>query len=106
MREWVTVTEYVPEGDKVVCWSVTDRSNPTHTTYSFYWALRSPLTGWWFLVPASGDVSRHERLRFARRAALGGNGRRTGGHSEVTHVRLVPRLSAPHHRLITSGQAA
>jgi hypothetical protein len=49
-------------------------------------AYRSPLTGGWLVVRANGVSFRVERLRDARRAVLGGNGRRYGGHTEVTGV--------------------
>jgi len=48
-------------------------------------AFRSPLTGGW-LVDLGSVSLRVPRLKDARRAALGGNGRRYGGHTGVAHV--------------------
>lgn len=51
-------------------------------------AYLSPLTGGWLV--ARPDASfRVARLKDARRAALGGNGRRYGGHTEVSSVLVI-----------------
>jgi hypothetical protein len=50
-------------------------------------AVRSPLTGAWLVQTEDTYASwRVPSLLDARRSALGGNGRLTGGHSEVTRV--------------------
>jgi len=48
-------------------------------------AYRSPLTGGWLVLRPDASF-RVDRLRDARRAVLGGNGRRYGGHTEVAGV--------------------
>lgn len=104
-QEWRTVTEYVPFGDRLVVWSIEDRTVPGQPVYEQFHACRSPLTGWWFTVLADGSGARFPRLRDVRRALFGGNGQRVGGHSEIAHVRNVPRYGHQLHRhVITGGQ--
>ena len=104
MRNWRTVTEYVPMGDRLVVWSVEDRTIPGASEIAHHYAGKSPLTGWWFVRMADGACERHPTLIRARRRVLGGNGFRAAANSEVTDIRNVPRYTAQQHRNIVTVQ--
>jgi hypothetical protein len=83
------VVEYSGKG--VTLWRVTGPGR----LFGCVLAVRSPLTGAW-LVQANATGADYIRswrvstLVEARRSALAGNGRLTGGHSEVTRVESEP----------------
>jgi hypothetical protein len=83
------VTEYVYRTSRVnaVVWLVRVDKDSRHDRWML--AVRSPLTGAYLLTVFAGAGAasyRYPDLREARRAAIGGNGRRYGGHSTVCRV--------------------
>jgi hypothetical protein len=82
------VTEYVSPDGRAVLWMV---SGPGRL-FSVALAVWSPLrSGRWLVASnATGLESQSwvaATLKDARRSVLAGNGRRSGGHAEVTEVR-------------------
>lgn len=82
------VTELVSPDGKAVLWVILGPGRETCVALAVWSPLRS---GRWLIAVNTKDHGHGSwiklTLKEARRSVLGGNGRRSGGHAEVTRVR-------------------